>query len=205
MDRGMDVSVLKGAAIVFLISLLFSGGLVWSGWYFKDEMLNAYNRAKAQQKSVASSYVSIDEEKRLVREYLPVFKNLHMFGVFGQEHRLNWLETLRSTGEKLKLPALRYEIDSQDIYVPDYTVNSGTFKIYASPMILNVELVHEIDLLDLLDNLDRKAQGIYNLKSCELIRSPKEASREKLDSYVNADCKLMWFNIKKSDGNTIDI
>ncbi len=204
-ENKADLSVLKGAIIVFVISLALSSGLIWSGWYFKEKMHSEFNKSKALQRSVAENYVAIDQEKVLINKFLPAFRRLHAMGVFGQEQRLNWIETLRNSGERLKLPALRYEIDSQDLYSPTYQVNTGPFMIYASPMTLNLELVHEIDLLDILQDLDRNADGIYNLNSCNLNRRSAEINRDKLESYVIADCELMWFNIKKPDGSSIEL
>jgi len=204
-DEKIDYSVIKGPIIIFVLTLLIGGGFIWGSLYFKNQMMAEYNKNKAMQRSVSNAYVAIDEEKLLVRDYLPSFLDLYKQGVLGQQKRLSWIETLQSTRDGLKFPSLRYEIDAQKPYDPEFPVNTGSFSLYASSMNLKLEMIHEIDLIRFLERLNNEAMGIYRIDSCEISRLPTPVDTSELRAHVSADCYLNWFNIKKSDGRDIEI
>ncbi len=116
---------------------------------------------------------------------------------------MHWIESLEDAGKRIKLPALRYEIDSQSEYSPGYSINTGNFKVYRSGMKLKLDLLHEGDIFQVLNDLDKSAQGIYSVSECELIKRPGEKLEDIKKGNILAECILDWFTIKKSDGNEI--
>ena len=200
-----DWTILRGAISIFLISLLSGGFLIGGSWYFKNKMLLQYDKDKAQFQVISNKYLAVDEEEKLIREYYPEFVKLYKKGMLGLEQRLNWIETLRASGERIKLPALRYDIDSQSQYTPDFAINPGKYQIYSSNMKLTVDLLHEGDLLRLLDGLDEMALGTYNVSTCKLTRRSNTIQQITTSGNIAAECELRWFNIKKSDGREINL
>lgn len=203
----IDWTVLQGAMITFIISIVISGGLIGMTWYYKDKMQLEHNRQKARFQNISNQYLAVDQEERLIREFYPAFIELYNKGIIGHERRLNWIETLREAGEFMKLPALRYSIESQSRFIPDFQVNTGPFQIYNSSMKLNLELLHEGDLDKLLDTLSSKAPGTYSISNCKLRQTGsgninlEHANR----GNINAECELRWLNIKKADGTEIKL
>lgn len=200
-----DRAVLQGPIIVFVVSLLVSGSIIGATWYFNDKMQLKHNADKQQSQAISNQYLSVDQEELLVRQYYPQFIELYNNGIIGQERRLNWIETLRAAGESIKLPGLRYKIESQRQYTPGYPLDTGSFQVFASPMKLDLDLLHEGDLLKLLNALDRQAEGTYNLSSCKLQRAAYINLADTGKGNITAECELMWFNIKKPDGSEIDL
>ena len=199
----IDWSILRGSIMIFMASLLFSGALISGSWYFKGEMLNKYNASKKRFQAISSQYLTVDEQERKISQYHPLFLNLYDIGVIGGEQRLNWIETLRDAGERIRLPALRYEIDSQDVYNPGYTINSGNFKVYRSGMHLRLDLLHEGDIFQVLHDLDKKALGIYSVTGCKMLRRRGGLIENIEKANILTECTLDWFTIKKSDGSEI--
>ena len=191
--------------MVFVVCLSFSGSLIGSTWYFKDKMSRKYNIDKSRFQSISNQYLAVDQEEQLVREYYPEFIELYNNGVIGEERRLNWIETLHASEENIRLPGLRFKIDSQTRYTPDYPVNAGSFQIFNSPMKLSLDLLHEGDLQRLLGDLSQHAQGSYNLSKCVLKKANKIDLDNTTKGHISAECDLKWFNIKKSDGSVIKI
>ena len=205
MKAEFDWSVLKGPIIVFVICLLISGSLISGTWYFKEKMLKKYNADKRRFQTISNQYLAVDQEEQLIRQFYPKFIKLYEDGVIGQEQRLNWIETLRASGEYIKLPGLKYFITSQKQFTPDFAVNTGSFSIYSSPMKLNLSLLHEGDLQELLNALDKHARGLYNLSRCELAGKATVNLDNAGTGNITAECDLTWFNIKKSDGSEINL
>lgn len=201
----IDWSVLQGAIITFVVSLVITGALISITWYYNEKMLAEHNRQKLQFQNISNQYLAVDQEEKLIRQYYPEFIRLYNKGIIGQERRLNWLETLRNAGESIKLPSLRYGIESQSRFAPDYSLNTGSFQIYSSTMKLNMDLLHEGDLKNVLDTLSADAAGIYNVSRCTLRRTGETNIDNASKANISAECELRWLNIKKPNGSDIDL
>ena len=199
----IDWTILQAALITFFMCLLVSSAVIGGSWYFKQEMLKNYKRSQVQFQGISRQYLAIDEEERLIKEYNPLFLTLFDRGVLGEEHRLDWIETIRATGESIKLPALRYKINSQTIYTPEYPLNTGNFSVYSSDMILNLDLLHEGDIFRVLRDLDNKALGTYSVSGCKFLRISDEVKEDHTEANMSADCNLQWYTIKNSDGGDV--
>jgi hypothetical protein len=199
------IKVLGGSITVFVISTIVSLGMVFGSNYFQQQMLLEFNRANATFQSISSRYLAVDEEEKLIRGYLPDFVKLYESGVIGDEQRLNWVEVLRNAGDSIKLPSLNYQIESQQVYTPPYTLSPGKFKVYSSKMMLNMQLLHEGDLFRILESLDRNARGSYSISSCSKGQSSSVITDEPDGSNISARCELLWLSIKLADGKPIKV
>lgn len=204
-ENKIDWSVLRGAIIVFVISLTISASLIAGTWYYKENMEVKYNVNKKRFQTVSNQYLAVDQEEKLVRQYYPEFINLYNKGIIGQERRLNWIEILHNSSEHSKFISLRYEIDPQAQYTPDFTLNYGIYKLFNSSMKLNMDLLHMGDLRKLIDDLDRNAQGIFNISNCKLKRTGDGRFELEIKPNIAAVCELHWLNIKRSDGSDITL
>lgn len=200
----IDWPLLQGAIVAFVSGLVISGALIGGSWYYEDKMQVKYNKDKQLFQSVSSQYLQVDQEEGLINQYYPEFINLYNEGLLGQERRLNWIEVLRASSERIRLPALRYEIASQNQFTPDYPLNKGAFQIYNSTMKLNIDLLHEGDLPRLFEDLNAQAQGRYNVSKCSFRRLGDLKLNDSAQGNISVECELQWFNIKKSDGREIN-
>lgn len=201
----IDWSVLRGALLTFSVCLLLSGGIVYGGFYFRDKMNVQYRLHNGNFQSISQRYLAVDEEERIIKRFYPRFIDLYNEGIIGREQRLNWLEVLRASGEELKLPGLTYEISSQSLYTPTFPISLGRFQLYSSQMTLNMQLLHEGDLLRLLDFIDEKAQGMFSVSDCQLSRAAQGINISAEAANVQGRCTLHWFSIKLADGTEIQV
>lgn len=201
----LDWSVIKFPGITFIVVLLVSLSLIVGSWIFKEDMLAEYKKNKRRFGVVSQQYLAVDEDERMIRHYYPEFISLYKKGVVGREHRLNWIETLRASSERIKLPGLRYGISPQKKYVPGFNINLGKFALYSSTMKLNISMLHEGDLSRLIDDLNQNAEGIFTISECKFLR-PSKTLIEKRDAVnIKADCELQWLNIRMADGAEIKV
>jgi len=201
----LDWPVIKVPATTFIIILLVSLGMVIGSWSFKEDMLSEHKRNKARFTSISQKYLAVDEDERIIRKYYPDFINLYKKGVVGREHRLNWIETLRESSERIKLPGLRYTISSQEKYSPGFNVSLGKFLLYSSTMKLNISMLHEGDLSHLIKDMNEHAEGMFTITECEFTRSNKTLIERRDAANINAECELQWLNIRMSDGTEIKL
>jgi len=202
----IDWRVMRGAVILITLALLVCGALIGGSLYFKNKMDLEYRRNNAVFQSNSHRYLAVDEEERIIKEYYPQFIDLYNYGEIGQERRLDWIETLRSTGVEIKLPSLSYTIESQKTFIPNFSVNMGRYRLYKSDMSLKIQLLHEGDLFNLLNELDGKAKGLYRVSHCRLNNNIKgKLTDDPNIANVSADCLLEWFTLKLADGTDIKV
>lgn len=192
----VDWSILRGGLISLFVSLLISGGLLGTSYHFWTKMDREYKRERAALFAARSQYQNIDDEEKLIENYFPRYQELETAGLIGKERRLDWIDTLRLSAQEVELPALRYVIDSQELYRPDFPLPESAFQIFASNMELNLGLLHEGDLPALLDDLNRKAAGFYTVASCDINRAQQEFIKNPDAINVTAECGLRWITIR---------
>jgi hypothetical protein len=180
-----------------------SAALLTASFYFHEEMEQRFKKENARFLDVSRQYLSVDVEEKVINELYPRFVELYRHGVIGREQRLDWLEVLKQIGATSKLPSMSYEISSRGPYTPEFPVDTGSFQIYASPMRLNLGMLHENDLARVLATLDRDAPGIYTVKECELRSAHKKIEPDPAKQNITADCSLLWFTINLSNGADI--
>jgi hypothetical protein len=201
----VDWSILIGALLTLGVSLAVGGLIVGASFYFESEMEREFNANNALFQDISRRYLSVDEEEKLIKKFYPRFVELHEEGVIGREQRLNWLEVLRAAGEYKRLPGLNYEIKSQSVYVPQFPAVLGRYQLYSSDMLLNMQLLHEVDLLEVLDFMDKNAQGLYSVSECRFSRAGQDITMTAHASNITTRCDLSWFTIKLADGTEIKV
>ena len=203
--KDIDWSIIRGALIGLMLSIIVSSSLVVGSYYFTDAMNRDYNMRNALFMNISQRYLAIDEEAKQIKTYLPEFIELYSKGVIGQEQRLNWMEMLKESESSIKLPALAYTVDSQRTYVAAFPVDLGRFQIYASEMTMQLSLLHEGDLLRLLDGLDKKVSGLFSVNNCKFSKSGDIVLDNPKAANVTVDCNLDWYTIKLADGTEIKV
>ncbi len=204
-NKHIDWSIIRGSLIGLIISLLLGGLLIGSSFYFKEQMKKEYVRNNAGFQSISQRYLAVDEEEKLIRKFYPSFIKLYNQGVIGKEHRLNWIEVLRSAGEAIMLPSLSYEIKSQNIYTPAFSVNLGRYRIFSSEMTLDMQLLHEGDLFSLLESLDKNAKGLYSMSRCSMDNRLPGITEAISAANIGVKCDVIWFTIKLADGTELQV
>ena len=194
----VDWSILRGTLVVFVLSLAVASGMVSASFYFRQNMEREYQANHAEFREASLKYLAVDDEERIIAQFLPEFRRLYDDGLLGRERRLSWLETLRRAGDANGLPQLAYKLDAQRVATPDFNIVLGDYQLYASAMTLNLALLHEGDLLQLLQTLDREALGQYAIKSCQVKRTGENVDIAGLTANLSAECTLDWWTINLS-------
>lgn len=199
----IDWSVLRTSIIVLVISVALSAAVLGGSIYFERAMQAEYQQHQNRFLAISNRYLATDEEEQLIREYLPEFMEFYYRGIFGRERRLDWIETLKVAGEVIDIPSLRYEISSQSEYQQPLPVNMGRFKLYSSTMRISMDMLHEGDLLRLLEALNRMQSGLYTVSDCTFTQRGAITVDTINRGNITSTCNLHWFNLKRSDGSDI--
>ncbi|MCZ6773047.1 MAG: hypothetical protein O7G83_13870 [Proteobacteria bacterium] len=193
-----DWSILRGSLILFVVCVLASTAMLAGSFQFRQKMEREYQSNHSRFRNASQQYLAVDEEERIIEEFYPEFVRLYRAGLLGGERRLSWLETLREAGDAIKIPELTYKIEAQRPTKTDFDVRLGSYELYSSPMNLSIGLLHEGDLFQLLNALDRDALGQYSVRSCNFKMTEGEIKLDPHVANIKADCLLDWLTIDLS-------
>ena len=158
-------------------------------------MQTEYDQYQSHFREASQKYLSVDGDKKIIKEHYPRFIELYNRGVIGSEKRLNWVETLQAAGQEIKLPAMRYQIESRKPYEPGYQLDTGSYELYVTNMNLDLGLLHEIDLAKMITELNKDASGLFNIKRCRFNRTNKGIEIDPEKSNISAGCELQWYSL----------
>jgi len=202
--ESIDWAVLRGALIILLTVSVLGSAIVIAGYYFYQSMNDEYRTAQSQFKRISERYLKVDEQEALIRKYYPEFKKMYKQGVIGSERRLDWLESIQQVTDSLKIPGLRFEIGSRQMGHTDWPIDTGTFQLYSSNMKVNLKMPHELDLLRLLDRMQRLNSGFFSVSDCKMSRDDDiDISNSKPN--VSASCNIKWYSLAMKNGEEIKL
>ena len=160
---------------------------------FQQRMLNTEQALQQQLDQLAQvrrHYQTAVQERQLVARYLPGYRQLAASGFVGQEHRRQWLEALRHIQREHGLATIDYRLAAQQAYQPAFWPDHGTWQLYRSIMQLQLGMLHEGDVLTLLDALFADFGAAFMLRECTLERRVDSPATS-----FGAHCELDWLTL----------
>ncbi|MEQ8230475.1 MAG: hypothetical protein RLW61_15400 [Gammaproteobacteria bacterium] len=187
--------MLRGTLIGFVVCLLLASGMLAASLYFRNSMQREYQANHNRFRGASQLYLAVDEEERIIEEYYPQFVRHYRAGLIGGERRLSWLESLRGAAATIRLPELSYKLDARAPWLEAPPLALGTYELHVSTMHLSLGLLHEGDLLALLDALEAEALGQFTVRDCELVAGETVLTLDPQAVNVRAECRLEWLTV----------
>jgi len=183
--------VTAASAIVILCAAIFCHGL-------QQEL---HTQLSADHSVMQQDYDALIYRRRIVERYHRRYQAFSEMGFVGMESRLDWIETLRTTATALTLPRVSYQINPQLRAIsPVESILAGdNASIHVSNLALEMSLVHELDLLRFVDELQRYAPGLIKVDRCELRWQGEIGQRIVAEPNILANCQLQIFSIITAD------
>ena len=189
--RKLQTPILALGGALVLVGLLAS---------LADQYRTKNEAALQMQQNLLSGarnkFQSSGQEKETIIQYLPTYNELLAKGFIGEERRIEWIEQLRQLHAQHKLFSIDYQIGLQENYKPSFITNMGSFVLHRSTMKLNMDMLHEGDLLNLLDGLHEQATP-FIVRDCE-IKRPIGAlvNTKNLSANLKAVCEIDWLTLR---------
>ena len=198
-----DLRVLRiPLAILVIISVFSIAGIIVS----RNNLQQADLALKNQQTTLNQAqhrFRQSGEEKDIIIRHLPAYRELEKQGFIGAEHRINWLDALRTTNQAHQMFGVEYQIAAQQPYPTGAGIDSGPFQLRQSPMKLSFKLLHEGDLMRFFTTLAQLKVGVFTIEECDLQRAGNNIPTIRYQPTLQAECQLNWLTItpKASQGN----
>lgn len=185
-------SPIIGLGLAFMLIAL----LVAYTLQLKNTIELAMQQQESQLSQARQRYQSSGLEKATIVRYLPAYQRLISDGFIGEERRIEWVDNLRTIHQENKLFGINYSIASQEDYKPTFTLNPGPFILHRSVMKLDLSMLHEGDLITMMEALKAKQTTPFILRECEITRVAASTAN-KLAPNSQASCELDWLTIRE--------
>jgi len=192
----IDWFYLKRPIIFFCVMLLIALALAAVGYRYEQAQKEKYQKAVSTLTTTHRLYRNIVNDIDLLDQYRKLYGDYKSSGLVGEERRLSWVESLKSTNEVLRLPTLTYNLLPQEKFErPGFKVKRDV-SVLSSPMDLSMGLLHEEDLFALLEGLRLSIRNLFTVDSCSMIRnSPVGGSLDTKGSNLTTECRIRWVTI----------
>jgi hypothetical protein len=145
--------------------------------------------AQAERRLNGDRLARIAEEEREVREKLDVYKHLKRLNIIGEERRLEWADAVARIRNQRELLDLTYRVERQKL-LKSVPGKPGSIDFFASTMSVQLDLLHEEDLLRFLSDLRESGNAYYAVKSCDLRRTGQAATGATITPRLRASCEI---------------
>src|SRR5262249_22161827 len=127
--------------------------------------------------------------EREVSQKIDVYKRLKAFNILGEERRLEWADAINRIRVSRELLDVRYRVERQKL------INSAAGKpanvdFYASTMRVDLQLLHEEDLLRFLGDLRASGNAYYSIKRCSMTRTGQAIGGATMTPRLSATCDI---------------
>lgn len=148
-----------------------------------------YNQARQK-------FESSGQEKETIIKYLPEYNRLLAQGFIGEERRIEWIERLRQIHGQYNLFSIDYSIGQQERYQPSFITNAGNHIINRSVMELKLDMLHEGDLIHLIEDLHQDTPP-FLVRECEITRPiGADIDSKKMTANLKAVCEIDWITLR---------
>jgi hypothetical protein len=193
-----DWQKLKMPLIVLAIVIVMVLSLFGYAQYYNTNQEQALQSQQNLLNSARQRYQSSGSEKDTIIEFLPKYQALISKGFVGEERRIEWVDNLRAQHKNHKLFGIKYNITQQEKYMPTFATNLGGFTFHRSTMKLELDMLHEGDLLQLTESLGANNSASFMLRDCEIVRLNNEAAlSNQLIANLHAQCELDWLSLRE--------
>ena len=181
------------AAVTLAVIFLFG-----AAYYFNQNQEVALQNQQNLLNAARQRYQLSGAEKDMIIDYLPKYQMLISKGFVGEEQRIEWVEHLRQQHKMQKLFGIKYSISPQEKYTPTFAANLGGFTMNRSVMKLELDMLHEGDLLRLTEALNAENSAPFILRDCEINRlNPGSQLSNQLTANMHALCELDWLTLRE--------
>lgn len=191
-----DFPLIRKALIVLIATLLTSTVLVETGSIILTKQQVNLSQAQAELNDALNKRRQAEADKQEIHNSQDKYIQLCEQGFVGEERRLDWITHIKSIRENRKLLPISYEISAQRVFQVAPEFSTDNLELHGSKMKLQMDLLHEGDLLNFLDDLKHK--GFYSVQECTIKRGATET--ENTYQPLAAECVLYWLTLGEQTG-----
>lgn len=188
--KGADLREMRLAIAVAAALILFGIGCVVASDHYLLEARQEREAAKQQRAEAQKRVDRVAEEEREIRQNLVYYNRMLDYGMGSEESRLDFIESIKRLKDQRRLFEIRYTIEPQKPLQYPGIRPAGTLDFYASRMTLEMQLLHEEDLLGFLMDLEKLGKGYVSVRGCSLARESAPSGALAVVPRLQSECQV---------------
>ena len=146
-------------------------------------------QAQGERRQNAERLARIAEEEREVNQKMDVYQQLKSLSILGEERRLEWADTINRIRVQRELLDVRYRVERQKL-LASVAGKPAPVDFFSSTMRIELQLLHEEDLLRFLADLRASGNAYYSVKKCVLTRTGQAVGGIAMTPRLSAQCDI---------------
>ncbi len=187
-----DFAALKWSLGAFALSIGIAAGAITYGEHYLRDAAQQRQTAQKALTEARNQLATAQNDRENMATYQMEYDALQAQKVIGNEARLDWIEGLEKLRQQGLAADFKYTIAPQQPYAPNPPLDAGNFALNISPMTLQIDLLHEEQLLALLSALHTRIEGWFLLDHCNLTAAEPTNKQARL----LAECGGGWITLK---------
>jgi hypothetical protein len=176
--------------LLFLTTLVLGAAMLYFSRNLLTDADKTHTQAMGKRGEVQGKLANARNEEQELLEKFSRYQGIVAKGYIGSERRLDWIEQIRKIKTTRKLLDVIYELEPQQVLDGG---NASGFDFMASKMRLQMQLLHEEDLLNFLADLRDSMRAYIDVKSCNVIKQTRTGSSAQLA----AECMVEWITLRE--------
>jgi hypothetical protein len=166
--------------------------------HYLDAARKARDAARLSRVAAQERVSKVSEEEREIRENLVHYEQMRRRGMLGEQSRLDWIESIARIKNDRKLLEIKYAIEPQRSLDYPGIVATGAADFVVSRMKLEMQLLHEEDLLNFLADLEAAGGAYVSVRHCSVNRIERGAApaASALQPRLRADCLVDFVSVR---------
>lgn len=194
-----DFSLMRWSILAIVASLLASATALYISGEYAQKTQKDLRTAQSQLNDARNRLNTAIEDQKNMAIYADEYGALLEQKTIGDDRRLDWMEGLEKIRQQNLVIDFRYNIGPQKIYAPQPAIDGGNYEMHYSEMKLQLDLLHEGQLLDFFNALRKQIKGNYQIEGCTLERaaaSDRDDTAATVATHVKAECNGGWVTLK---------
>ncbi len=146
--------------------------------------------AKSDREQAQVKLTRATDEEREIREKLVDYRKLVDRGMIGDEQRLDWVDRISEIKTARKLFDVKYSIEPQRPVDYPGMATKGEVEFLASPMKLDMALLHEEDLFRFIGDLRGALSAYLVVRVCNVNRAESATGDRGNGPRLRATCEI---------------
>ncbi|MCE5181397.1 MAG: hypothetical protein LLG15_06310 [Betaproteobacteria bacterium] len=187
-----------GMPLILLgLSIITGVGLFFGSMAYERHNLARYAEANQQLSTARQSNTLARARQENINRYLTAYQSLMAEKQINGERRQDWIDTLSHIREQRKLFPVEYDLAARRPYKFTDIPSSSALNLFASRMNVRLPLLHEGDIVTLLDDLRSRKVGLFVVDHCNIVRDPKaNDTPPQFVQNLSAECAVDWITVE---------
>jgi hypothetical protein len=196
-----DFRRIRWSLVSMVFFVLLGAGTVAAALYAEKMAQVESRRVEADRNDIRGRLARARDEEKEIRAKIARYQDIVARGYITPEQRLDWIERIAQIRTARKLIDVQYELAPQQpieaALLPEGALGGG-YEFLSSSMKLEMQLLHEDDLLGFLADLRSSVRALLVVRGCDVERLATPGRGEGgTRAQLKASCELDWITLRE--------